>query len=143
MKKLISVFLLVFAYKNFAIANAVLLEKGDKALVPIEGTWVLDEEPMQCPPGMACPALQQNVLKFTYTLHGCLDRLASFYTVKAKVDQETFSASYEVLVTAFNVSTQASENVKCAAPPFAFETVVLGAGVVSDVSVVYVNDRSQ
>lgn len=117
MKSAIVLFLMLFF--NNAFAGPIALQDRDVSIEPIAAASIeVTSEKVAC--GPACDAIVP-VVKMLYNLKGCADRVVSFSKVEVNGDEAT------VYVTALNIASQYSSEVKCFAIATQVESVALPA----------------
>lgn len=128
MKVLLASAVLVFS--TIASAASYDLKKGDNGLTlltqkDVNMVTVVTNMP-NCPkPAMCEPAA---VLKITFTLGGCMDKLGP---VTMKYAGQTAEGKMKYIVTAYNVNNEASTYTKCIRAPIGIATQVIGIGFLS------------
>lgn len=121
MKTITLIFIAMISTAAFATSfgQGVRLTEKEYLLTPTKGQHSVQYVAPVCAPEMRCAP--HTEVTFTYLAGGCLDRVEHFYSVENNAD--IFGVT--ILVSAFNISNEASQTVRCVAPATSQHKILL------------------
>ena len=129
MKKLILILSFFASLQAFAQPIPVFeLKEGDLSMYPMTGHYEVVYAVPDCPDGALC--LPTTHVMIQYILGGCMDRAVALEKIAYNDN-----GNIDIYVTALNISTKASQTVKCIAPPTYQQNIFLGGGMISEESI--------
>lgn len=125
MKAMQKLFILVSATLSL---NALALVEtpltpSDKSLIPLNRAEVLPPPTLDCPPGSNCDPVAVVALKFP--LSHCTSRLGP---VSANAKYNPSIKKYDVVVSAYEITSNFAASVRCSGPTFGRAEIPVGLG---------------